>query len=226
LKHGSSYEAVLFDLDGTLIEFEFKAKESREAIFELLRTRGIDVSLFSSSLRTQALLDDLKGATGESYQALRSEIYGILDSFEMEAFDRAKAHPGSLQTLIRIAKRGIKTALVTNSGRAPVNAKLGKYGFTPYFDALVTRDEMARLKPAPDGIILALEKLSVQSDDALYVGDSILDIEASRVAGVKCVSVASGLYQAEELAQHSPDFLIHRIEELEGIVFPSGRLGI
>lgn len=216
----NSFKGIIFDLDGTLIDFQLRAKESRDSILEMLRVRGVDTTKLSRDLKTQAFLDQVETITKADYRSYKKEIHRILDTFEMEAFETARAHPGALETLRLIHENKIKTALVTNSGRVPVDLKLKKYGFFPYLDVVVTRDEMKRLKPSPDGLLLAIEKLGITNEEALYVGDSVLDIQASRDAGIKCLSVASGIYAAEELVQFSPDFLIHRIEELTNIIFP------
>ncbi len=149
------------------------------------------------------------------------ELSELLDRFESEAFSEARPHPGSLGVVRKINEKGILTAVVTNSGRAPVDSLLGVFGFLPYINAVITRDEVSRLKPEPDGILTALSRLMVKAEDSVYIGDSVLDIQASRKAGVKCVSVATGLYKAETLMSHRPDYLIHRIEDLEEIVFPA-----
>ncbi|MHB8565919.1 MAG: HAD family hydrolase [Nitrososphaerales archaeon] len=215
----STYKAVLFDLDGTLIEFKFKVKESRQAILEMLGLKGHELSKSSTDGRTQTLIDEVEKSAGVDFSKLKLEIHRILDSFETAAFKEAKVHPGAIDTLRRISSSGILTAVVTNSGRAPVDGLLLHHGFLQYLELVVTRDEVERIKPSPDGILAALQKLEVEKKEALYVGDSVLDIEASRAAGVKCVSVASGLYDAKDLVKFRPDYLIHRIEELTNIVF-------
>lgn len=217
----NTFKAIIFDLDGTLIDFQLRVKESRDQILEMLRGKGVDTGKLSKDSKTQAFLDEVEIITKADFHSCKKEIYRILDSFEMEAFETARVHPGALETLRAVHESRIKTALVTNSGRAPVDLKLKKYGFLPYLHLVVTRDEMRRLKPSPDGILLAIEKLGIKKEDALYVGDLVVDIQASRDAGIRCLSIASGIYAAEELARFTPDFLIHRIEELANIIFPS-----
>ena len=80
----------------------------------------------------------------------------------MQAFREAKPHPGSLDVLKRISFEKIPAAVVTNSGRLPVDVMLGTFGFLPYVSIIITRNEMTKLKPEPDGILQALDSLRVR----------------------------------------------------------------
>ena len=218
----------MFDLDGTLIEFKFKVKESREALISHLQGLGFDVSRLSTELKTQAIIEQVKVQLEKSpelglaytFDEVKSQLSTLLDKFELNAFKETKVHPGSLSVLKTISSRKILTAVITNSGRHPVDLMLESFGFMPYLSLIVTRNEMTKLKPEPDGLLRALDRLGVRASDSLYVGDSVIDIQASKKAGVKSVAVTTGLYQAEALQLEEPDYLISRIEELEKIVFP------
>ena len=221
------FKAVFFDLDGTLVEFKFKVRESRIALIELLKSKGFDVSLLNEATRTQLLVDEAERQWAalnllkekERFDVLKKEIYSILDDFEFQALREAKLHDDSLQILRRLASENISMALVTNSGRRPVDSVLHKFGFQDYLSVVVTRDEMKKMKPMPDGILLALERMGLQSRDVLYVGDSVIDVEAARSAKMWSASVATGLFSKEALEKMSPDFLLGRLEDLENVVF-------
>jgi HAD superfamily hydrolase (TIGR01509 family) len=228
LKSKSAFKAVMFDLDGTLIEFKFKVRESREEMIAHLRGLGFNDSELSRDMKTQAFMDNVQLQLDNSpelssrynFGTIESQLSEILDKYEMQAFREAKPHPGSLGVLKMISSEKILTAVVTNSGRLPVDVMLGTFGFLPYISIIITRNEMTKLKPEPDGILKALNSLRVRAGDSIFVGDSVIDIQASKKAGVKCVAVATGLYQAEALMAQNPDYLIHKIEDLEAIIFP------
>ena len=224
MKH--PFKSVLFDLDGTLVEFKFKVKESRVAMIELLKRRNYDSAPWFDSMRTQDIIDQASEQWKNSkdlqskhdFAEIKAEIFRLLDDFEFEALSQAHPHQDSLHILRKIKHAEILTGIVTNSGRAPVESVIKEFGFEPYLSILVTRNEMEKLKPHPHGLLYAIQKLRVTPDETLYVGDSTIDIEAARRAKMKCASVSTGLYNIDALRQHSPDYAIKSLEELEPIV--------
>jgi phosphoglycolate phosphatase len=225
------FKAVLFDLDGTLVEFKFKVKESRLALIELLKKKGFDDRSWTETTRTQRIIDDAETQwrnsenlrEGQDFDSVRRELYRLLDDFEYDALLCAKPHAGSIYILRKLKDAQLMSGIVTNSGRGPVEMMLRESGFLSYLSVLVTRNEMKRMKPDPSGLLEAMKKLEVKHEETLYVGDSVIDIEAARAAKIKCASVATGLYRADILREHSPDYLIDAIEELEKIALSPAR---
>ena len=220
------FKAILFDLDGTLIEFKFPVKESRQAMIELLKKRNYDASQWTDQMRTQEIIDHACEQwhnspvlqKDHSFEDTKYSIFRLLDDFEYRALSEANPHQDSVPVLRKIKHAEILSGIVTNSGRAPVESVIKEFGFEPYISVLVTRNEMEKLKPYPHGLKFAMEKLRVSPDESLYVGDSTIDIEAARRAKMKCASVSTGLYHIDALRQHSPDFAISSLMELEPIV--------
>lgn len=221
------FKAALFDLDGTLIEFKFKVRESRIALIELLRRKGFNVESFNETTKTQPLIEDAERQwktnvslrNGQEFIDVKRELYDVLDRFEMESIAESRPYSNALAVLQQVRQRGVHVGIVTNSGRKPVDSIIYQLGFAPLLSILITRDEMRRLKPAPDGLQDALEKLRVLPQEAIYVGDSVLDIDASRAAGMKCAAIATGLYNSDALKRKAPDFLLGDLVELESILF-------
>jgi HAD superfamily hydrolase (TIGR01509 family) len=220
------FKAVLFDLDGTLIEFKFPIKESRLAMFDFLRKNGYKTDHFTDHMRTQDLIDDAekqwlaseKLRAKHEFTNLRQDLFRILDGFEFESLKLSKPLPGCLETIKRIHEADVQLGIVTNSGRLPVISVLSNYGYLPFMEVLISRNEMSHMKPRPDGLLEALKLLKLQSDDALYVGDSILDIQAARGAGMKCASIPSGIHPLDSLQKLSPDYVLETIFDLQRIV--------
>lgn len=217
------FKAVLFDLDGTLIEFKFDVKGSREAMIKWLGSHRFDVSSLSEDMKTQAIFQWVRKQceeTGkEDFPSIRAELSLLLESFEYHGFTQAKPHPGSLHLLKQLKSEQVLCALVTNSGGKPVRLLLNEFGFVPYLSPVITRDEVENLKPDPEGILKAINDLTLERQDAVYVGDSVIDIQAARSAGVACIALAQGMYSREHLAEKNPDYLIEKIEQVEQILY-------
>jgi HAD superfamily hydrolase (TIGR01549 family) len=218
------FKAVLFDLDGTLVEFRFKVKESRLAMIEWLHENGFDTENFSAETKTQRIFDEIKIQTEKrtkprSFDSVKKSLSDILEKFEFESFTVAKPHPGSIRLLKRLKDEQIPSAVVTNSGRKPVDYVLSAFGFLPYLSLVVTRDEMNSMKPEPDGIVKAIHELGVGKAESVYVGDSIIDIQAAHRAGVTCIALSQGIHSGQELIKEGPEYVISHIEEVEDILF-------
>jgi phosphoglycolate phosphatase len=212
--------AVIYDLDGTLVEFRFDVAGSRRAVISRLEALGFDTRRLGPRTLTQEILEEVRRQTGRGgvrhpVEAVISLVDRELGRFELAAAERAEALPWTFEVVRETRRRGYATALVTNSGRAAVARVIDRLGLDPrLFDVVVTRNDVNNLKPAGEPLLKALEALGVPPGDALYVGDSVIDIGAARAAGVRVVSVASGLYPSEKLRAAGPDALIPSLWEL------------
>jgi HAD superfamily hydrolase (TIGR01509 family) len=192
----------------------------------MLRQRGYDSSQWTDATRTQDIIDSARNQW-EASPALKKNgmfvsdqnaIFRLLDEFEFEGLAQSHPHEGSVAILKKIKHSDILTGVVTNSGRAPVESVLTEFGFSPYLSIVITRNEMEKLKPHPHGLIKAMKVLNVTPSESLYVGDSVIDIEAAKKAQMKCASVSTGIYHFEALAKMSPDYALRKLEELEHVV--------
>jgi HAD superfamily hydrolase (TIGR01509 family) len=205
--------AAIFDIDGTLVTFEFDAKAARSAILAELAAHGIDTRGLDLAAPTQTMLDAARtqverGEVGIGYQELRSKAYAILDAFEERSAALAQPFPGAREILDGLRAGGVRLAVLTNSGRKAADLMLRRTGLEPCFELVITRDETEWMKPRPEGISKAVAILGVQPTSAFYIGDSPYDVLASRRAGVKMVAVSTGGYSEERLREEGADFVI------------------
>lgn len=215
--------AVIFDLDGTLVSFNFDVRGSRKALLEELASRGFEVSGYDLTLPTQEILDGARrqiaaGEVQEDYKTVRNALYLILDAFEVEGSLKSVPFRDTKETLDELKRRKVRLAVVTNSGRTATMGLLGRSGMIDYFEFVLTRDDVEYLKPNPDGLLRAVSRLSLPAPSILFVGDSVLDILAAKRAGLKVVSVATGNYSAERLKAEGADIVLPRISDLPGVI--------
>ena len=152
--------AVLFDMDGTLVDSPYDWPAIR-------RRLGID---------QPSLIDGINGLD----DAERSEKWRQLEAIEAEATRRATLRPGARELLDFLGRRGLPTALVTNNSAANTGNLLDRFGLT--FDVVLTRD-CGLYKPSGAPLAEACRRLGVRPGDSLVVGDSRYDLDAAADAG-------------------------------------------
>jgi len=173
---------VLFDLDGTLVNTWALYLESYLRTLEPYAGRRLSLDEFrmlhpSSEVRAlQSLVpaDEVVAAHAtllEHYRALHDELF-------------AGVYPGVLAMLDALRARGLTLGVVTGKSRGAWAVTHPASGLGD-FAVFVGDDDVAEAKPSPDGLRLALRRLDVSADEALYVGDSLPDATAARDAGVR-----------------------------------------
>jgi sugar-phosphatase len=201
--------AVLFDLDGVLVE----SREATERVWVAwARDNGID----EGELR--AAMHGVRSV--EVVRALRPESDFVAEAAEIErvqAEDVAglRAIPGAAEALL--ALREDRVAVVTSATRALATARLRAVGLTPPA-VVVHAEDVSRGKPDPEGYLTAASRLGVDPAQALVVEDAPPGIEAGRAAGAAVVGVTS-THAAAELA--AADVVIATLEELPAVLASS-----
>jgi len=113
-----------------------------------------------------------------------------------------------------IKNRGCRIGIVTSKSRLGTDTCLNFLGITSYVDVIITADDAVHHKPHPEPLNRALEMLSSSSTDALYIGDSHLDIIAAKSAGIKAAYVTWGAGNNNKIQQYEPDYIIENWDQL------------
>lgn len=216
--------AILFDLDGTLIEFKFDWKGSRLEMIDWLRENNFDTTAITPVTRTQAILDIVRSQIDQGnglpdFASVKNRLMEIVDKYEVQSCLDAAPYPGTIPLLEKLRENSIKTCLVTNSGRRAVQFSLEQFKLAPLLKSVITREDVLNMKPMPEGILMGLEALGVEKDEAIFVGDSVEDLKASKAARLRSVALARNEGLVSALLEQQPDFLIRKIDELDPIVF-------
>lgn len=214
---------VLFDIDGTLVSFNFDVQGSRKALLAELAREGFDASVLSLTSPTQYFIDSVRdqvtsGKVSADFQAVRKKLYSILDEFELQTSGLVSVFPGTAETLAFLQAKSVKLAVVTNSGRRAATEVLSRASLLEFFDFVLTRDDVDAMKPNPGGVNQAVSMLSMPKDHIFYVGDSLYDVMAARTAGLKVISVATGNYTAERLKAEGAEIVLKSLSELPSVL--------
>jgi HAD superfamily hydrolase (TIGR01509 family) len=221
-------QGIVFDLDGTLVDSVY---EHVLAWREALDEEGIELSVWrihrkvgmSGGLFANALLRE----TGRDVTAQQAER---LNRLHAEAYIRrsggVRALPGAPELLSLLTELRVPWAIATSGGRATAGAAIGSLD-VPEGVPVVTRDEVSRAKPDPDLFLAAAQRLHLDINDVVVVGDSVWDMLAAQRARALGVALLSGGYGAEELEHagayrvyEDPADLLRHLDEI-GVRIPS-----
>ena len=160
--------AVLFDMDGTLTRPDLDFAELRRRV---------------GAPPGQDVIDHIRSLPSPRAE----EAVAAVEEMEMESARRARANPGAAAMLERLRARGLRLGLVTNNHRRAMELTLDRLGLR--FELTLSRADAAP-KPAPDLIVLALERLACHAEEARFVGDGQYDRRACAAAGVAYIHLA------------------------------------
>ena len=212
--------AVVFDIDGTMVD-------SIGAYLEVARLAsapfGVEVSVqqVRKSLRGNGRFWDqvLPQDFPEREAAMRQMSAHAAREWPQVLRGHARVFAGLAQTLDTLKQSGMLLGIVSGA-RAEVLELLREDGILDRFDAVVLGEDVARRKPDPEGLLKCLAKLRIDAGQAVYVGDTQVDIQASRAAGMHAVAVLSGAADSAQLSLCEPDRLIWSHANLPQIVQP------
>lgn len=219
-------KAVIFDLDGTIVDFNLDYKASRAEILQFLREQGFPQSIFSVNDNLFEILNKaeifMKNHHKEKQvEEIKNSIFSIAEKYEMEAARTTSLIPGIREALKALKKMKLKLALFTVNGKNSVNHILRTFNLKRYFDAVITRDDVLMVKPNPVHLKTALNALKVKPKEAVVVGDSVWDMKSAQTLKVFAIGATTGIASPQELTNagahciiSSPTDIITVIEQL------------
>jgi len=219
-------KAIVFDLDGTITNFNLDYKTARAETIEHLTTQGLPRSLFTINESVFEMLKKVELSmknnhkNQKEYTKLKQTVLTILEKHELESAKTTTLIPGTLETLKTLKQMKLKLALFTVNSKKSTNYILDTFQLKGFFDAVVTRDSAPTVKPNPVHLETTLKKVKVKPAEAVVVGDSISDMKSAQELHVFAVGVTYGISTPEELTRagancliSSPTDLIKLIEE-------------
>ena len=190
-------EAVVFDLDGVILDTEENWDRIREG---LARERGGRWSeraqadmMGMSSPEWSRYMHEQVGVTDSPEEINREVVRRIVASYE----ERLPLIPGAVEAVGRLAARW-PLAVASSSNRELIDHALAAGGIAPHFRATVSSEEVARGKPAPDVYLEAARRLGVEATRCAAVEDSANGIRSAHAAGMRVVAIPNGAYPPPE----------------------------
>lgn len=210
-------KAVLFDLDGTLLD---TLQDLMEAVNYTCRQYGFPTHSYAAirSFVGNGVKKLVERAIPEQEHGRFDEVFDTFKQYyEAHMEDKTAPYEGVLRLLARLKAEGYATAVVSNKFDSAVQALSAKY-FPALIDVAVGESETVRAKPAPDAPLLAMKTLGVTAEECLYVGDSDVDVVTARACGVADVAVTWGFKDREVLVAAGASRFADTPEALYGII--------
>lgn len=208
--------AFITDLDGTLNFFKIDIVMAWNEITQYLSSADLldhFKSVYSITDFFKRLYELESSVDRDVFRELRDKIYDIACKYEYEASLNNMAKPYANELLEYMDKQGIRMGVVSNSCYKAVYRSLDILGFRDYFDAIVTRDDIRRIKPYPDPILKILDLLECKRHMAVYLGDSVFDVLAGKAAGVTTIYLNDRELNYSGVLDEKPDYIIYSLKE-------------
>lgn len=212
-----SRPALLFDLDGTLIDSIDLIRQSYAHTLRIHRGREHAEADFLAGLG-RPLRWQFSQWTEDAAEI--EEMIRTYRAHNLEHHDRLVAGFGNLTSIVaRLAQQGRRLGIVTSKQRAGTLRGLERCGFqSAWFEALVAADDVQNHKPHPEPVERAAAALGLAPEQTIMIGDSPHDLASGRAAGAATAAVAWGPFPHSELREMAPDYWLETPEDLERVL--------
>jgi pseudouridine-5'-phosphate glycosidase len=214
---GAEARAVIFDLDGTLVDSPRAIVETFTAAFAAMGVPAKDPSAIRATigLPLEQAFSRLMGIPVEDERVAHG-VSQYLVLFKELILPRARSliFPGVEDGLAALRGQGFSLAVATSKFYASADALLKAAGLRDHFDMVVGADQVTRPKPNPEMGELIMGKLGVSPERAVMVGDTTHDLLMARAAGMRSVAVTYGVHSVQELRSSDPTWVADTFEDV------------
>jgi len=219
------FRAVIFDLDGVLADSEpcwnqidakllaeygvtYRGENHRDVLGVSYR---LAVEFYKKAFGLSASIEELMQRRGE----IATEFFA----------NRVGLFPSAKATLEELRQMSLYLAVATSSVSASARPFLERHGLTPFFDVIVTGDEIERGKPDPDIYLLAAEKLGIRADACLVIEDALSGIAAGKAAGIRVAAIPDRRFVDARDYEKEADYVLGNLSEIPKLVRRLGTEG-
>lgn len=209
-------KGVLFDLDGTLVDSRPAYEEAARFTFDKFGLVSIKdsyaVEIPRRLEKNLPLYFDGKKCPSGFLKVYLNYYYSISEH---------KTKPiSNISKTLNLLSDTMKLAIVTmrSMPKDSIIRELKRFGIESYFDVIITAVPPVKPKPSPEAFLKCIDMLCVHESDCIIVGDSINDIRAGRLAGIKTIAVLSGLFSFQELLKENPNLILPNVNYLPDFI--------
>ncbi len=192
-------KAVVFDLDGTILD---TLEDLRDSMNQVLVTNGMPArstqeirSFVGNGLRNLTARSVVDGTDEETIDKMYAQM---MTWYRAHSSIKTKPYEGINKILLKLKEDGYKLSVVSNKADLAVQDLCKKF-FPDIFDCAMGARDGVSIKPAPDLVWMALDQLGVEKENAIYVGDSNVDVATAANAGLPCLCVLWGFRDRDQI---------------------------
>ncbi|HEX9915054.1 MAG TPA: HAD family hydrolase, partial [Candidatus Bathyarchaeia archaeon] len=213
----------VFDLDGTLIDSKINYEKMGAMIAEILRGHGYAGPLEDRRAVYRVIRGGEKelienGLEGPALKEALALIEEAMDQVELEALPTNVLRSNAADTVKKLHGAGYKLGVATRSHREYTLRSLDAFSLTPYFNAIVARDDTPTPKPHPGHLLQTIRQLDAEKDRTLYIGDTTTDLETAAAAGVEFIGYWRDDAWAKRLIESGCKTMVKDLLEIVGLV--------
>ncbi len=210
---------LLIDLDGTVTKYNIDYQSMRKDLVSKLVELNASIPDYENMPIFAILISVKERHDEEAYARIKQHVFPILETYEEEAAKTVEPQEGVLSTVKQLNEMKIELGLVTNNSRAPTMSILTRFGLIEFFKSIVTRDESGELKPDQKGVLMCLKEMDLTADEAIYVGDAIIDVDVSKKVGMRSIIIPNGPSMLKRiLTEADPDFIVNNIGKVPDLL--------
>ena len=209
------YKALIFDFDYTLVNSDKGIMESFHYVFEKNHITGIPDDLVRMTVGfhlRDAFMMLIPGLTLEDTDRLRADFKEAAVKVMTKG---SRLFPDTLGCLNLFYENGIPMGIFSSNEQVRIREALSFYGLEDYFEHIAGSSDVQKPKPDPEGLLLLGEKLGLEVDEILYVGDSYLDALAAAGCGMDFAGVATGTTPTLKLKEYPHVFVGRNLKEFK-----------
>jgi len=217
-------EAVVFDLDGTLVQSRINYEEMRRRAVEILVEAGAAEGEPGQSVRVweivmggERMLEEM-GLPPERRRLTMRRITEALNAVELEAVETVKPTPNAHEALEALRGRGLGIGVATRSCRAYAARSLELSALAVYVDVLLARDDVEHPKPDPRHLLKVVEALGASPPSVVYVGDTTTDLKTAQEAGIAFIGYLRDDQWGRRLREAGCEILIDDLRRVTNLV--------
>lgn len=216
-------KAVIFDLDGTLTEFNLDVNACRTEVIQNLSEQGIPKKLFSLNESAFDMLLKVSKHLGskadkQKIEKLRKIIFTIVEKHELQAAKKTKMFPEIPETLRTLKEMNQKIALCTISSEVASGHILNQFDIKQFFDFIFPRESVTEVKPHPEHLQVVLDALKLSPQETVLVGDSTKDVLCASYLNILAVGVTTGLSSRIQLIDSGANYIISSVSEVPKLI--------